>query len=610
MKMNEKIKQKILLLPHSPGIYQFFDAQNKIIYIGKAKDLKNRVASYFLNRVSANNLKLRTMVTKIVDIKHIVLATESDAFFLENILIKKYQPRYNILLKDDKTYPWICVKKENFPRLLVVRHRQNDGSKYFGPYSYVSSIRFLLDLIKRLYTLRTCNLHLTPTSIARKKYKPCLEYHIGNCKAPCIGNQTEYEYDLQIEQVLSILKGDIQYVLRYLRNEMDKATVEYRFEDAQLLKERYNRLETYQSKSVIVSSVIKTADVITIFVESTMGFANFMRILNGAIVLSQTFELSLGIEDTRESLLNYVVADMIDRLGDLSFEIIVPFKPDFEFPNHVFTIPNRGDKLKLLELSFRNLRTYQFERLKQIQIIDSDRYAIRVLSKLQKALKLATLPRHIECFDNSNINGTNPVASCVVFKNGKPSKKDYRKYNIKTVVGANDYASMREVVWRRYSKFITENIDMPDLIITDGGRGQMEIVRRVIKDELNLNIPVAGLTKDKYHQTNELLFGFPPVQIGIKPTDPYFKLLAAIQNETHRVAIEFHRDKRSKAMTGTQLTDIRGIGEKTAQKLLVKFKTLSRIKAATVSELYEIIGEKKTKNLLNYFAKKNNKNIV
>jgi excinuclease ABC subunit C len=604
MKSNNKIEQKLSLLPHSPGVYQFFNAADKIIYVGKAKDLKNRVSSYFLSRMNGN-AKLRVMVSKIADIKHIVVATESDAFFLENKLIKKYQPQYNILLKDDKTYPWICVKNENFPRLLVVRKTPKDGSRYFGPYSSSTTIRFLLNLIKRLYALRTCKLALTQSAIARRKYKPCLEYHIGNCKAPCMGKQTEEEYNLQIEQVLSILKGDIQFVMQYMQNEMNRAAQEYRFEDAQLLKEKYGKLETYQSKSIIVSSVIQTVDVISVLIDDDIGFINFMRVVNGTIIQSQTLELNLGVEDTKESLLSYVIAEMLNRLDELSTEIIVPFLPDQDISNHIFTVPHHGDKFKLLELSLRNLKTYQFERLKQIKIIDPDRYANRVLLKLQSELRLDVLPRHIECFDNSNIQGTNAVASCIVFKNGKPSKKDYRKYNIKTVAGADDYASMYEVVQRRYSRLLKENLELPDLIITDGGKGQMETVRKVIENELGLKIPIAGLAKDRKHRTNELLFGFPPVRIGIKPTEPHFKLLIAIQNEVHRFAIEFHRNKRSKAMINTLLIDIQGIGEKTAQKLLIKFKTVSKIKNATVGELNEIIGERLAKNVSDYFAKKN-----
>ncbi|MDR1554251.1 MAG: excinuclease ABC subunit UvrC [Prevotellaceae bacterium] len=602
MKKNDKIKQKLSLLPHSPGVYQFFNSENKIIYVGKAKDLRNRVSSYF-SRIS-DNAKLEVMVAKIVDIKYIVVATEADAFLLENVLIKKYLPKYNILLRDDKTYPWICVKKENFPRLLVVRKTPKDGSKYFGPYSYVSTMRFLLDMIKRLYTLRTCNLSLSQSAVARKKYKPCLEYHIGNCKAPCTGKQTEAEYNLQIEQVLLILNGNTQHVMQYIQDEMNRAVKEYRFEDAQSLKEKYNKLETYQSKSVVVNSDIQAVDVITVLIEGEIGFANFMRIVKGIIVQSQTFELNLGVEDTKVSLLSYVIAEMLDRLGELSSEIIVPFLPDQEISNHLFTVPHRGDKLTLLKLSFRNLKTYQFDRLKQMKIVDPDKYTNNILLKLQNELKLDVLPRHIECFDNSNIQGTNSVASCVVFKNGKPSKKDYRKYNIKTVVGADDYASMHEVVLRRYSRLINENAELPDLIITDGGRGQMEIVRKVVEDELGLKIPVAGLAKNKRHKTNELLFGFPPARVGIKPTEPHFRLLVAIQDEVHRFAIEFHRKKRSKAMINTKLTDIQGVGEKTAQKLLLKFNALSKIKAATVDELCEVVGERLAKNILEFFENK------
>jgi excinuclease ABC subunit C len=603
LKTNEKIKNQVALLPHSPGVYQFFNAENKLIYVGKAKDLRKRVSSYFLSNIRGN-VKLEAMVAMINDVKYIVMETESDAFFLENALIKKYQPRYNILLRDDKTYPWICVRNEHFPRLLVVRKTPKDGSKYFGPYSDVSTIRFLLDLIKRLYSLRTCKLNLSQEKIARGKYKTCLEYHIGNCKAPCIGKQTEDEYDLQIDQVLSILKGDTQNVMQYLLNEMNNAAADYRFEDAQLLKERYNRLEAYRSKSIIVSSAIQTIDVITVLIDEATGFANFMRVVKGVIVQSQTFELNPGIEDTKESLLSYVIVEMLNRLGELSFEIVVPFLPDHEIPNHLFTVPRRGDKLTLVELSFRNLKTYQFERLKQMKADDPDKYANRVLSKLKNELKLDVLPRHIECFDNSNIQGTNAVASCVVFKNGRPSKKDYRKYNIKTVTGADDYASMREVVLRRYSRLVNEKMELPDLIIADGGRGQMETVRKVIEDELGLKIHVAGLAKNKRHKTNELLFGYPPMRIGIKPTEPHFRLLVAIQDEVHRFAIEFHRNKRSKAMMNTQLTCIRGIGEKSAQKLLIKFKTLSKIQNAGIDELSEIVGERLAKTISDYFVNK------
>ncbi|MDR3227449.1 MAG: excinuclease ABC subunit UvrC [Prevotellaceae bacterium] len=601
VRKNDKIKQKLSVLPNSPGVYQFFNSADKIIYIGKAKDLKRRVSSYFLSRAN-ESLKLHAMVAKIADIKHIVVATESDAFFLENILIKKYQPRYNILLKDDKTYPWICIKNESFPRVLVVRRTPKDGSKYFGPYSSAGTIRFFLDLIKRLYFLRTCKLFLSQSAIDRGKYKPCLEYHIGNCKAPCIGKQTEPEYNLQIEQVASILKGDIQEVMQYVKTEMKRAASEYRFEDAQLLKEKFHKLATYQSKSIIVSSVIQTVDVITVLIDENMALANFMRIVKGAIIQSQTLELTLGVEDTKESILSYVIVEMLNRLGELSSEIIVPFLPEQEIPNHTFTIPQRGDKLKLMDLSLRNLKTYQFEQLKQMKIVDPEKYSNRILLKLQNELKMDVLPRHIECFDNSNIQGTNAVASCVVFKNGRPSKKDYRKYNIKTVVGADDYASMREVVRRRYSRLIEEQAELPDLIITDGGQGQMETVRKVVEDELNLKIPIAGLAKDKKHRTNELLFGFPPQVIGIKPTEPHFKLLATIQDEVHRFAIEFHRNKRSKAMINSQLSEIKGIGEKTQQKLLLKFKTITKIKQATISELSEIIGEKLAKTVLDYFA--------
>ena len=599
-KTNTNIKQKLLVLPHSPGVYQFFNTEGDIIYIGKAKDLKRRVSSYFLSKAN-ENIKLKTMITKIADINHIVVTTESDAFFLENSLIKKYQPKYNILLKDDKTYPWICIKNERFPRVLVVRKTPKDGSKYFGPYSSTKTIRFFLNLIKRLYSLRTCNLSLSQLTIDRKKYKPCLEYHIKNCKAPCVANQTEQDYNLQIEQVVAILKGDTQDVLQYLFEEMNRASSKYQFEDALALKGKYEKLATYQAKSIIVSSIIQTVDVITVLVDDGLAFANFMRVVKGTIIQSQTFEMSLGVEDTKESLLSYVIAEMMGRVGELSNEIIVPFLPDQKISNHLFTVPQRGDKLKLIELSFRNVKTHQFEKLKQIEISEPDKYTNQMLSKLQNDLKLTTLPFHIECFDNSNIQGTNAVASCVVFKNGKPSKKDYRKYNIKTVAGINDYASMQEVVRRRYSRLVNENVALPDLIIIDGGHGHMEAVCKVIECELNLKIPIAGLAKDRKHRTNELLFGFPPQVIGIKPTEPHFKLLVKIQDEVHRFAIEFHRNKRSKAMINSELSKIQGVGDKTIGQLMQKFKTLSRIKQANIDELCEIVNSKLAQSIFNYF---------
>lgn len=602
MKKEDKIKQKLALLPHTPGVYQFFNSEGKIIYVGKAVDLKRRVSSYFMKR-EHESAKLKVMVGKITDIKHIVVATESDALFLENNLIKKLQPRYNVLLKDDKTYPWICIKNEKFPRIFVTRRTPKDGSQYFGPYSSAGTIRFLLELIRQLYPLRTCNLVLSEEAIAKQKYKVCLNYHIGNCKAPCVGKQNEEDYNEQINQVASILKGNIQDVILRVEEDMSRAASDYRFEEAQQLKTKLEKLKTYQSKSIVVGSITQNVDVISMLIDDGVAFANFLRVVKGAIVQSQTVEMKLGVDDSQESLLSYVIAEMANRVGGLSREIVVPFLPDQELPEHIFTVPQRGDKLKLIELSLRNVKTYQFEQLKQMKIADPERYSNRILIKLQKDLKLDKLPRHIECFDNSNISGTNAVASCVVFKDAKPSKKDYRKYNIKTVVGADDYASMQEVVRRRYSRLVEENLPLPDLIITDGGKGQMECVRKVVEDELHLGIPIAGLAKDKKHRTSELLFGFPAVVVGIKPTEPHFKLLVKIQEEVHRFAIDFHRNKRSKAMTKSELSEIEGVGEKTIEKLLSKFRSVSKIKSATFEQLCEVTNARTAKSIIDFYEK-------
>ncbi len=591
LKTSEYLKGIVTNLPEGPGIYQYLNAEGVIIYVGKAKNLKRRVYSYFSKEHEPG--KTRVLVSKIADIRYIVVNSEEDALLLENNLIKKYKPRYNVLLKDDKTYPSICVQNEYFPRIFKTRRIIRNGSSYFGPYSHAPSMNAVLDLIKHLYPLRTCHLNLSPENIRSGKFNVCLEYHIKNCAGPCIGLQSHEEYLKNIGEIKEILKGNTQDISRKLLQQMQQLASEMRFEEAQKIKEKYALIETYRSKSEVVSSILHNIDVFSIEEnEGNSAFINYLHITNGAINQAFTFEYKKKLNESKEELLTLGIIEMRERYKSLSREIIVPFELEIELNNVVFTVPQRGDKKKLLELSQLNVKQYKADRLKQAEKLNPEQRSIRLMKEIQNELRLSKLPMQIECFDNSNIQGSDAVAACVVFKKAKPSKQDYRKYNIKTVVGPDDYASMREVVKRRYQRVIEENGALPDLIITDGGKGQMEAVRQVM-EELHLNIPIAGLAKDKKHRTSELLFGFPPQTIGLKVNSPLFKLLEQIQDEVHRFAITFHRDKRSKRQVASALDEIKGIGEKTKTTLLKEFKSVKRIKEATLEELTAVIGTAK-----------------
>ena len=592
---NDYLKGIVTNLPESPGIYQYLNAENTIIYVGKAKNLKKRVSSYF-NREHPNG-KTRLLVSKIVDIRYIVVKTEEDALLLENNLIKKYKPRYNVLLKDDKTYPSICVSNEYFPRVFKTRNIIRNGSSYYGPYSHVPSMNALLELIKKLYPLRSCRHALTPENIRTGKFDVCLEYHIKNCKGPCIGKQTHEEYLRDIQEVKQILKGNTQIVSDLLMEEMQALAMNLKFEEAQAIKEKYDLIENYRSRSEVVNRIIHNVDVFSIEMDENSAYINYLHITNGCINQAFTFEYKKRLNETQEELLQLGIIEMRERYQSKSREIIVPFKLDMELSNVTFTFPQRGEKKHLLELSIMNVKQYKVDRLKQTDKLNPEQKKTRILKEIQEQLHLPKIPAHIECFDNSNINGSDAVAACVVFKMGKPSKKDYRKFNIKTIEGPDDYASMKEVVRRRYTRALNEGTPLPDLIITDGGKGQMEVVREVIEDELKLQIPIAGLAKDNKHRTSELLYGFPPMTIGVKQNTPLFHLLENIQDEVHRFAITFHRDKRSKSQIASALDNIPGIGEKRKMSLLKAFKSVSRIKKATLEEIAEIVGTTVAKNI-------------
>ena len=592
---NEYLRGIVLNLPESPGIYQYLNAEGTIIYVGKAKNLKRRVSSYF-NREHPNG-KTRVLVSKIADIRYIVVKTEEDALLLENNLIKKYRPRYNVMLKDDKTYPSICVSNEYFPRIFKTRKIIRNGSSYYGPYSHVPSMYAVLDLIKKLYPIRTCKLNLTPENINAGKFDVCLEYHIKNCKGPCIGRQSHEDYLKDISEIKEILKGDTQIVSDLLMEEMQALASEMKFEEAQKIKEKYDLIETYRSKSEVVNSIIHNVDVFSIEMDENSAYINYLHITNGCINQAFTFEYKKRLNETKEELLQLGIVEMTERYNSTSREIIVPFEVDMEMNNVTFTIPQRGEKKHLLDLSVMNVKQYKVDRLKQADKLNPEQKKVRILKEIQDQLHMEKMPVHIECFDNSNIQGSDAVAACVVFKMGKPSKQDYRKFNIKTVEGPDDYASMKEVVRRRYTRAVEEGSPLPDLIITDGGKGQMEVVREVIEDELHLNIPIAGLAKDRRHRTSELLYGFPPLTIGIKQSTPLFHLLENIQDEVHRFAITFHRDKRSKSQVASALDSIPGIGEKRKSALLKTFKSVARIKKATLEEIAAVVGEAAAKNI-------------
>lgn len=593
---NDYLRGIVMNLPETPGCYQYLDSTGTIIYVGKAKNLKRRVYSYFSKEHGPG--KTRVLVSKIADIRYVVVKSEEDALLLENNLIKKYRPRYNVLLKDDKTYPSICVSNEYFPRIFPTRRIVRNGSTYYGPYSHVPTMYGLLDLIKKLYKVRRCNLALTPENIRNGKFKVCLEYHIKNCQGPCIGQQAHDDYMKSIGEIKQILSGNTHELTRQMMSEMQRLAAEMRFEEAQAIKERYQLLESYQAKSEVVSSVLHNIDVFSIEMDGNDAFINYLHIANGCVNQAFTFEYKRRMDETQEELLQLGIVEMRERYKSLSKEIIVPFELDLELSGVTFFIPQRGEKKKLLDLSILNVKQYRADRMKQAEKLNPEQKSVRLMKEIQAALGMEKMPYQIECFDNSNISGTDAVAACVVFKKAKPSKQDYRKYNIKTVVGPDDYASMQEVVRRRYSRAIEEGTPLPDLIITDGGKGQMEVVRQIVEDELHLNIPIAGLAKDDRHRTRELLFGFPPLTIGLKQNTPLFHLLEQIQDEVHRFAITFHRDKRSKRQTASALDTIKGIGEKTKSALLKHFKSVKRIREASEEELSAIIGPAKAKVLM------------
>ena len=593
------LKSIVSRLPDKPGSYQFYDDTKTIIYVGKAKNLKSRVSSYFHTEV--DRFKTKVLVSKIHDISYTVVNTEEDALLLENALIKKYNPRYNVLLKDGKTYPSICITNEFFPRIFSTRTINKKWGTYYGPYSHVGSMHVVLDLIKKLYQPRTCRQPITKEGVESGKYKVCLDYHIKKCMGPCVGKQSYESYQKNILQAREILKGNTRQVLRELRDEMMRLSEELRFEEAEVLKQKYITLESFVSGSEVVSHTINDVDVFSITSDEKMAFINYIHVSNGNINQSFTIEYKKKLNESDEELLQLGIVELRERFGSKAKEIIVPQEVDVELENVTFTIPQRGDKKTLLDLSIMNGKQYKFDRLKQAEKLNPEQKQTRLMKELQEKLHLPKLPYQIECFDNSNISGTDAVAACVVFKALKPSKKDYKHYNIKTVVGPDDYASMKEVVGRRYSRLLEEEEPLPDLIIADGGKGQMEVIRQVIQDELNLDIPIAGLAKDDRHRTNELLYGFPPMHVALKTDSELFHVLTHIQDEVHRFAIEFHRNKRSKRALHSELDNIQGVGPKTRDGLLKGLKTVKKIREATLEQLSEVIGPSKATIVYNYF---------
>ena len=599
-----RLKSIVLSMPEKPGSYQYYDENHTIIYVGKAKNLKRRVSSYFHKEV--DRYKTKVLVSKIFDISYTVVNTEEDALLLENSLIKKYNPRYNVLLKDGKTYPSICVTNEYFPRIFKTRHINKKVGTFFGPYPHIGSMYAVLEVIKKLYKPRTCRFPITKQGVAEGKYKPCLEYHIHNCGAPCINKQSYEEYQENMRQAREILKGNTREVGKYLYDLMMKNAELLRFEIAEEYKKKYQLLDEFEAKSEVVSHTITDVDVFTIVNDDANknAFINYIHVKNGTINQSFTYEYKRKLEESDEELLITAIPEIRERFHSTSKEIIVPFEMEWKLKDATFFVPQRGDKKHLLELSEMNCKQYKFDRLKQAEKLNPEQKQTRLMKELQVKLKLTKLPYQIECFDNSNISGADAVAGCIVYKGMKPSRKDYRKYNIKTVEGPDDYASMQEVVRRRYSRMIEEETALPDLIITDGGKGQMEVVREVIEDELHLEIPIAGLAKDDRHRTNELLYGFPPQTIALPPESELFKVLTQIQDEVHRYAITFHRDKRSKHALHSELDDIKGIGPKAKEALLNKFKSMKKIKEASREELAEVLGPHKAEILVKYFTEK------
>lgn len=594
-----RLKAIVSNLPDKPGSYQYYDESGTIIYVGKAKNLKNRVSSYFHKEV--DRYKTKVLVSKIHDITYTVVNSEEDALLLENSLIKKYQPKYNILLKDGKTYPSICVTKEYLPRIFKTRTINKKWGSYYGPYSHLPSMYAVLDLIKKLYKPRTCRFPITREGIEQGKYKPCLEYHIKNCGAPCIGKQSYEEYQESIAQAREILKGNTRELSKMLFAQMQKLAEELRFEEAEAIKQKYLLLENFCSKSEVVSHTINNVDVFSVTDDEKTAYVNYIHVMNGSINQAFTFEMKKKLNESEDEILQLGILQIREKVGSTSREIIVPFIPDMTLEGVTFTVPQRGDKKTLLDLSVMNGKQYRFDRLKQAEKLNPEQKSVRLMKEIQNALKLPKMPYQIEMFDNSNISGADAVAACVVFKKMKPSKKDYRKYIIKTVTGPDDYASMQEVVRRRYTRLRDEGQPLPDLIITDGGQGQMSVVREVVEGELHLDIPIAGLAKDDRHRTNELLYGWPPVVVGMKTDSELFHLLTHMQDEVHRFAITFHRDKRSKHALHSELDDIKGIGPKTKDLLLKELKTVKRIKEASVEEIAAIIGPSKAKIIAEHF---------
>ena len=599
-----RLKNIVLSMPEKPGSYQYYDENHTIIYVGKAKNLKRRVSSYFHKEV--DRYKTKVLVSKIHDISYTVVNTEEDALLLENSLIKKYNPKYNVLLKDGKTYPSICVTNEYFPRIFKTRHINKKVGTFFGPYPHIGSMYAVLEVIKKLYKPRTCRMPINREGVAEGRYKPCLEYHIHNCGAPCINKQSYEEYQENMRQAREILKGNTREVSKYLYDLMMKNAELLRFEIAEEYKKKYQLLDEFEAKSEVVSHTITDVDVFTIVNDDANknAFINYIHVKNGTINQSFTYEYKRKLEESDEELLITAIPEIRERFHSTSKEIIVPFEMEWKLKDATFFVPQRGDKKHLLELSEMNCKQYRFDRLKQAEKLNPEQKQTRLMKELQAKLKLPKLPYQIECFDNSNISGTDAVAGCIVYKGMKPSRKDYRKYNIKTVEGPDDYASMQEVVRRRYSRMIEEETELPDLIITDGGKGQMDVVREVIVDELHLDIPIAGLAKDDRHRTNELLFGFPPQTIALPPESELFKVLTQIQDEVHRYAITFHRDKRSKHALHSELDDIKGIGPKAKEALLSKFKSVKKMKEASLEQLSEVLGPHKAEILSKYFEEK------
>lgn len=599
MEHSEHIQSILRTLPDNPGVYQYFDTDEKIIYVGKAKSLKKRVSSYF-NKDQHDNGKTQVLVRKIVDIKYIIVDTELDALLLENNLIKKYQPRYNVLLKDDKTYPWICIKNERFPRVFTTRNIVKDGSTYFGPYANGKVMHTVLDLIKQLYTLRNCNLNLSNENIKAKKFKVCLEYHIGNCKAPCIGKESEDDYNKTITSIKEIVKGNVHSVARHLKELLQQHVEKLEFEKAQHIKEKLDLLEKFQSKSTVVNPSINNVDVFSIVTDEKYGYVNFFKIVNGAIIQSHTIELKKKLDESPQELLLLAIAELRERFNSDSKEIIVPFEIETEFPGIEFTVPQRGDKKHLLELSERNVEYYRREKIKQESLVDPERHTNRILEQMKKDLRLSVEPKHIECFDNSNFQGDYPVAAMTVFKNAKPSKKDYRHFNIKTVVGPDDFASMEEIIYRRYKRVLDENLEMPQLIVIDGGKGQLSsALESLEKLGLRGKVGIIGIAK----KLEEIYFPGDSIPLYLDKRSETLKIIQQIRDEAHRFGITHHRSKRDKGTLKTELTDIKGVSYSTAQKLLSHFKSVKKVKEASLEELVKAVGNAKGELVHNYYNK-------